>query len=387
MAKPTGKPPAKKKTAAKPAAKPVKAPAANPQKLQEVRAQIDGIDRQIQELITQRATWASKVRAAKGEMKAAVEYYRPERESQILRRVLDRNQGPLSNEVLLRLFREIMSVCLAQQEPLKVGFLGPEGTFSQQALHKHFGHSALSLPLASIEEVFQEIESGNADFGVVPVENSGQGTIQSTLDMFLTSKLKICGEVELRVHQHLLSRTGRLEDIERVYSHPQSLAQCKAWLRANLPHAEKIAVSSNAEAARRARIADDAAAIAGETAGHVYGLKVLAGPIEDRQDNTTRFLVIGREFFSPSGHDRSSLLVFVRDQPGALYSVLSPFAKHGVSMNRIESRPAHSGRWQYVFFIDVSGHVEDDKVAMAMSELGEYASDVVVLGSYPVALL
>ncbi|WP_395769993.1 prephenate dehydratase [Arenimonas sp.] len=387
MAKPTGKPPAKKKTAAKPAAKPVKAPAANPQKLQEVRAQIDGIDRQIQELITQRATWASKVRAAKGEMKAAVEYYRPERESQILRRVLDRNQGPLSNEVLLRLFREIMSACLAQQEPLKVGFLGPEGTFSQQALHKHFGHSARSLPLASIEEVFQEIESGNADFGVVPVENSGQGTIQSTLDMFLTSKLKICGEVELRVHQHLLSRTGRLEDIERVYSHPQSLAQCKAWLRANLPHAEKIAVSSNAEAARRARIADDAAAIAGETAGHVYGLKVLAGPIEDRQDNTTRFLVIGREFFSPSGHDRSSLLVFVRDQPGALYSVLSPFAKHGVSMNRIESRPAHSGRWQYVFFIDVSGHVEDDKVAMAMSELGEYASDVVVLGSYPVALL
>jgi len=387
MAKPTGKPPANKKTAAKPAAKPVKAPAANPQKLQEVRAQIDGIDRQIQELITQRATWASKVRAAKGEMRAAVEYYRPERESQILRRVLDRNQGPLSNEVLLRLFREIMSACLAQQEPLKVGFLGPEGTFSQQALHKHFGHSARSLPLASIEEVFQEIESGNADFGVVPVENSGQGTIQSTLDMFLTSKLRICGEVELRVHQHLLSRTGRLEDIERVYSHPQSLAQCKAWLRANLPHAEKIAVSSNAEAARRARIADDAAAIAGETAGHVYGLKVLAGPIEDRQDNTTRFLVIGREFFSPSGHDRTSLLVFVRDQPGALYNVLSPFAKHGVSMNRIESRPAHSGRWQYVFFIDVSGHVEDDNVAMAMSELGEYASDVVVLGSYPVALL
>jgi len=387
MAKPTGKPPAKKKTAAKPSAKPVKAPAANPQKLQEVRAQIDGIDRQIQELITQRATWASKVRAAKGEMRAAVEYYRPERESQILRRVLDRNQGPLSNEVLLRLFREIMSACLAQQEPLKVGFLGPEGTFSQQALHKHFGHSARSLPLASIEEVFQEIESGNADFGVVPVENSGQGTIQSTLDMFLTSKLRICGEVELRVHQHLLSRTGRLEDIERVYSHPQSLAQCKAWLRANLPHAEKIAVSSNAEAARRARIADDAAAIAGETAGHVYGLKVLAGPIEDRQDNTTRFLVIGREFFSPSGHDRTSLLVFVRDQPGALYNVLSPFAKHGVSMNRIESRPAHSGRWQYVFFIDVSGHVEDDNVAMAMSELGEYASDVVVLGSYPVALL
>ncbi|MBP7917327.1 MAG: chorismate mutase, partial [Arenimonas sp.] len=260
--------------AKKPAAPAKKAPARkkpakanDSQQLSEVRAQIDGLDRQIQDLITQRATWAQKVRAAKGELKAAVEYYRPERESQILRRVLDRNQGPLSNEVLLRLFREIMSACLAQQEPLKVGFLGPEGTFSQQALYKHFGHSAQTLPLASIEEVFQEIESGNADFGVVPVENSGQGTIQSTLDMFLTSKLKICGEVELRVHQHLLSRTGRLEDIERVYSHPQSLAQCKAWLRANLPHAEKIPVSSNAEAARRARVADDCAAIAGETAG------------------------------------------------------------------------------------------------------------------------
>lgn len=359
----------------------------DPSKLLEVRQQIDSLDQQIQDLITQRANWAQMVREAKGDLKAAVEYYRPERESQILRRVLDRNEGPLSNEVLLRLFREIMSACLAQQEPLKVGYLGPEGTFSQQALHKHFGHSAQSLPLASIEEVFQEIEDGHADFGVVPVENSGQGTIQSTLDMFLTSKLKICGEVELRVHQHLLSRTGRMEDIERVYSHPQSLAQCKAWLRQHLPHAEKIPVSSNAEAARRARVADDCAAIAGETAGYVYGLKVIAGPIEDRQDNTTRFLVIGREFFTPSGHDRTSLLVYVRDQPGALYNVLSPFAKHGVSMNRIESRPAHSGRWQYVFFIDVSGHIEDKNVSSAMAELGEYAADVHVLGSYPVALI
>lgn len=359
----------------------------NAEKLVKVRQQIDSLDQQIQSLITQRANWAQQVRAAKGDLKAAVEYYRPERESQILRRVLDRNEGPLSNEVLLRLFREIMSACLAQQEPLKVGYLGPEGTFSQQALHKHFGHSAQSLPLASIEEVFQEIESGHADFGVVPVENSGQGTIQSTLDMFLTSKLKICGEVELRVHQHLLSRTGRMEDIERVYSHPQSLAQCKAWLRQHLPHAEKIPVSSNAEAARRARVADDCAAIAGETAGYVYGLKVIAGPIEDRQDNTTRFLVIGREFFTPSGHDRTSLLVYVRDQPGALYNVLSPFAKYGVSMNRIESRPAHSGRWQYVFFIDVSGHIDDENVSSAMSELGDYAADVQVLGSYPVALI
>ncbi|MBW8368141.1 MAG: prephenate dehydratase [Arenimonas sp.] len=377
-----------KRAAAKP--KPDKAlkPGAQPApKLSDVRGHIDGIDLQIQALIAERARWAQQVGKAKGPLKAAVDYYRPERESQVLRQVLDRNDGPLSDEVLLRLFREIMSACLAQQEPLKVGFLGPEGTFSQQALHKHFGHSAKGLPLASIEEVFQEVEAGNADFGVVPVENSGQGTIQSTLDMFLTSPLKICGEVELSVHQHLMSRTGRLEDIERVYSHPMSLAQCKAWLRQNLPKAEKIPVASNAEAARRARTSDDAAAIAGESAGHVYGLKVVAGPIQDRQDNTTRFLVLGRELFSASGHDRTSLLVYVRDQPGALYNVLSPFARHGVSMNRIESRPSHTGRWQYAFFIDVSGHVADAGVASALSELGEYAADVKVLGSYPVALL
>jgi len=355
--------------------------------LAEARARIDGIDQQIQQLISERAGWARQVGRAKGPLKAAVDYYRPERESQVLWRVLDRNDGPLSDEVLLRLFREIMSACLAQQEPLKIGFLGPEGTFSQQAVVKHFGHSARGLPLASIEEVFQEVEAGHADFGVVPVENSGQGTIQSTLDMFLTSELKICGEVELHVHQHLLSRTGRIEDIERVYSHPMSLAQCKAWLRQNLPKAEKVPVASNAEAARRARAADDAAAIAGESAGHVYGLKVVSGPIEDRADNTTRFLVLGRELFSPSGHDRTSLMVFVRDQPGALYNVLSPFAKHGVSMNRIESRPSHTGRWQYAFFIDVSGHVADPAVASALSELGAYAADVKVLGSYPVALL
>lgn len=366
---------------------PVPEAAAPPLVLSEVRQRIDGIDQQIQGLIAERARWAQQVGKAKGKLKAAVDYYRPEREAQVLRQVLDRNSGPLSDEVLLRLFREIMSACLAQQEPLKIGYLGPEGTFSQQAVAKHFGHSAHGLPLSSIEEVFQEVEAGHADFGVVPVENSGQGTIQSTLDMFLTSDLKICGEVELRVHQHLLSRTGRLDEIERVYSHPMSLAQCKAWLRQNLPKAEKIPVASNAEAARRARNADDAAAIAGVSAGHVYGLKIVAGPIEDRPDNTTRFLVIGRELFSPSGHDRTSLLVFVHDKPGALFGVLSPFAKYGISMNRIESRPAHTGRWQYAFFIDVAGHVDEGPVKQALSELGDYAAMVKILGSYPVALL
>ena len=377
----------KKKKSAAPKTTP--AAALNPQlNLADARSRIDGIDRQIQELIAERAGWAHMVGKAKGPLKAAVEYYRPERESQVLRMVIDRNHGPLADEVLVRLFREIMSACLAQQEPLKVGYLGPEGTFSEQAMRKHFGHSAHGLPLVSIEEVFQEVEAGHADFGVVPVENSGQGTIQVTLDMFLTSNLKICGEVELRVRQYLLSRSGHIEDIERVYSHPQSFAQTKSWLRANLPKAEKIAVASNAEAARRARNADDAAAIAGEAAGHVYGLKkVVVSPIEDRDDNTTRFLVLGRQFFPSSGHDRTSVLVSIRDQPGALFNVLSPFARHGVSMSRIESRPSHHAKWEYAFFIDLAGHIEDAPMKAALAELKAHAAQIKVLGSYPVAVL
>ncbi len=370
--------PATKKTAKTDAAAPA---------LADVRAHIDGIDRQIQSLIADRAAYALQVGKAKGKLAAAVDYYRPEREAQVLRMVVDRNEGPLSDEVLVHVFREIMSACLAQQEPLKVGFLGPEGTFSQQAVMKHFGRSAHGLPLASIEEVFQEVENGNADFGVVPVENSGQGTIQVTLDMFLTSNLKICGEVELRVHQYLLSRTGRIEDIERIYSHPQSFAQTSSWLRSNLPKAEKIPVSSNAEGARRARNSDDAAAIAGESAGHVYGLKkVIMASIEDDADNTTRFLVIGRQIFPSSGHDRTSVLVFIRDQPGALFNVLSPFARHGISMNRIESRPSHHAKWEYGFFIDLAGHVEDESMKKALAELEAHSAQIKVLGSYPVAV-
>ncbi|MCK7594891.1 prephenate dehydratase [Lysobacter sp. CAU 1642] len=378
-----GKPP----KAAAPAGKVKAAKDASGPALAEARQRIDHIDLTIQTLIAERARWAQHVGRAKGPLKPALDYYRPEREAQVLRRVVDRNDGPLADEVLVRLFREIMSACLAQQEPLKIGFLGPEGTFSQQAVFKHFGHSAHGLPLSSIEEVFQEVESRNADFGVVPVENSGQGTIQVTLDMFLTSSLKICGEVELRVHQYMLSRSGHLEDVERVYAHPQSLAQCKAWLRQHLPKAEKIPTSSNAEAARRARSADDAAAIAGQSAGHVYGLKAIAGPIEDRPDNTTRFLVLGRELFPPSGNDRTSVLVYVKDQPGALYNVLRPLAEHGLSMNRIESRPAHQGLWRYAFFIDFGGHVDDEPVRRALRDIGEWASEVKILGSYPCAVL
>ncbi|AZR23349.1 prephenate dehydratase [Xanthomonas vasicola] len=355
--------------------------------LADVRAKIDEIDRNIQALIAERANFAHQVGKAKGKLAAAVDYYRPEREAQVLRMVVDRNKGPLSDEVLVHVYREIMSACLAQQEPLKIGYLGPEGTFSQQAVLKHFGRSAVGLPMATIEEVFQEVEAGNADFGVVPVENSGQGTIQVTLDMFLTSNLKICGEVELRVHQYLLSRNGRLEDIERIYAHSQSFAQTAGWLRLHLPKVEKIAVSSNAEGARRARNADDAAAIGAESAAHVYGLKkVIMKSIEDDDDNTTRFLVIGRQIFPSSGHDRTSVLVFIHDKPGALFDVLSPFARHGISMNRIESRPSHQAKWEYGFFIDLVGHVEDDAMKQALAELKAHSAQIKVLGSYPVAI-
>ncbi|MBJ7515808.1 MAG: prephenate dehydratase [Stenotrophomonas sp.] len=397
MARKPAKPASPKAPAAAPkkaspkakASKPTKleTPASAPPVLADVRGKIDQIDRDIQSLIAERARFAHQVGKAKGKLAAAVDYYRPEREAQVLRMVVDRNEGPLSDELLVHVYREIMSACLAQQEPLKIGYLGPEGTFSQQAVLKHFGRSALGLPMASIEEVFQEVEAGNADFGVVPVENSGQGTIQITLDMFLTSNLKICGEAELRVQQYIMSRSGRLEDIERIYAHPQSFMQTSAWLRANLPNAEKIPVSSNAEGARRARNADDAAAIGGENAGHVYNLKkVVTKPIQNDADNTTRFLVIGRSLFPSSGHDRTSVLVLIHDKPGALFDVLSPFARHGISMNRIESRPSHHGKWEYGFFIDLSGHIDDAPMQAALAELEGHAAQIKVLGSYPVAV-
>lgn len=351
-----------------------------------VRSRIDAIDCELQRLIAERAAVARQVGEAKGKGLSAVDFYRPEREAQVLRKVLERNQGPLANAEMLRLFREIMSACLAQQEPLKIAFLGPEGTFSEIAVHKHFGHSIHGLPLGSIDEVFQEVEAGNADFGVVPVENSTEGSVQTTMDMFLTSPLKVCGEVELPIHHFLLAHHDQLQQVQRVFSHPQSLGQCRLWLRTHLPNAERIAVASNAEAARRARTGDDVAAIAGESAGRIYGLNTLAGPIEDRPDNTSRFVVLGRELFSPSGNDKTSLLLSGKDQPGLLFHLLEPLARNGVSLTRIESRPTRQGKWQYAFFIDIAGHIDDPKVQQALSELGPVSDLIKVLGSYPEAV-
>jgi chorismate mutase/prephenate dehydratase len=282
-----------------------------------------------------------------------------------------------------------MSACLAQEEPLKVAFLGPEGTFTQAAVLKHFGHSVRALPLAAIDEVFHEVEAGSADFGVVPIENSTEGTVNHTLDRFIHSPLKICGEIELRIHQFLMGKMATLAGVKRVCTHQQSLAQCRNWLDEHLPFAERIAVASNAEGARRARDEEGTAAIAGETAADVYGLKVLAPEIEDRPDNTTRFFVLGRKLFRASGQDRTTLLCSTLNTggPGALYRLLEPMAKHGISMTRIESRPSKRKKWDYVFFIDLEGHADEPALAKALAELKERASLFRVLGSYPRAVL
>jgi chorismate mutase/prephenate dehydratase len=351
-----------------------------------VRSEIDALDEQIQELISQRARLAFRVRESKGLLPNAVDYYRPEREAQVLRKVVERNSGPLSNEEITRLFREIMSACLAQQEPMKVAYLGPEGTFTQQAVFGHFGHSVHALSLPSIDSVFEQVQQAEADFGVVPIENSSQGIVNHTLDMFLVSDLKICGEIEIRVHQNLLSLAPSLDMIERIYSHQQSLSQCKAWIRAQMPMAELIPVASNAEAARRVQNSPDAAAIAGRAAAEAYGLPVLSANIEDHPDNTTRFLVIGRQLFAPSGNDKTTLLLAGHEGPGLLYGLLEPFHKHKVNMTRIESRPSSLGKWAYVFFVDVTGHAEDPQVAAALQDLSVVSKLSRVIGSYPRAV-
>jgi chorismate mutase/prephenate dehydratase len=352
-----------------------------------LRERIDAIDEQIQELLNERAACAREVAEVKQNSDPEAEFYRPEREAQVLRKVRERNRGPLPAEEVTRLFREIMSACLALEKPLRIGFLGPEGTFTQAAALKQFGHSVQTVSFAAIDEVFREVEAGGVDYGVVPVENSTEGVVNHTLDMFLRSPLKICGDVELRIHHHLLSREADLAAVQRVYSHQQSLAQCREWLDARLPHAERIAVSSNAEAARRTSQETGCAAIAGETAGEIYGLQALVRNIEDDPANTTRFLVIGKQRVPPSGRDKTSILVSARNQPGALYRLLEPIARHGLSMTRIESRPSRLSTWDYVFFMDLEGHCEDAKLAPALKELQAEAAMFKWLGSYPQAVL
>ncbi|MBI3562299.1 MAG: prephenate dehydratase [Gammaproteobacteria bacterium] len=354
--------------------------------LKKMRERIDALDEQIQALISERARLAQQIAQAK-QNSNDVTFYRAEREAEVLRKVKARNQGPLSDEEITRLFREVMSVCLALEQRMTIAFLGPEGTFTQAAALKHFGHSVKTLPLAAIKDVFREVESGGASYGVVPVENSTEGVINHTLDQFMNSPLKICGEVELRIHHYLMSKSTSLKDIRRVFSHRQSLAQCREWLETHLRDIEQLEVSSNAEAAKMVTKDSHAAAIAGEAAADLYGLNILETNIEDEPDNTTRFLVIGKRATPRSGVDKTSLLVSTHNKPGALYGILEPLSRNAISMTRIESRPSRRAMWDYVFFIDIEGHVDDPNITQALAELGKAASVVKVLGSYPKAVL
>jgi chorismate mutase/prephenate dehydratase len=362
-------------------------PPAGATRLEELRAEIDALDREIQRVITRRGTLALEVARVKREAGAEDDFYRPEREAEILRGVVERNLGPLSDESLVQLFREVISACLALQRPLRVAFLGPTGTFTQAAALKHFGHSIETVPLDTIDAVFREVTSESAHYGVVPVENSTEGVVSHTLDMFMQSTLHICGEIGLPIHHFLLARGTDLASIERVCSHSQSLAQCRKWLDLNLPRPERVFVASNAEAARRALQEPGTAAIAGEVAGRIYGLQVLAANIEDEPENTTRFLVIGRRPVPPTGADKTSVLLSARNVPGSLYHLLEPFARYGINMNRIESRPSRRGKWDYVFFVDVDGHAREPSLASALKEVSERSAMFRVLGSYPRMIL
>ena len=351
--------------------------------LSQLRNQIDLLDQEILAQLNARAALARKV----GSLKVG-QAYRPEREAEVLRRIMALNEGPLPDEVVARFFREIMSACLALERPITVAYLGPQGTFSERAALKHFGEGAVAQSCASIDEVYRHVESGAADFGVVPVENSTEGAVGRSLDLMPQSPLKTCGEVLVRIHHHLMAADlAQFAAIQKVFSHGQSLAQCHEWLNANLPHAERVAVASNAEAARRAAVEPFSAAVAGEMAAEHYKLTILASNIEDEPNNTTRFLVLGNYEPKPTGKDKTSLVLSAANRAGAVYEMLTPFAKRGVSMSKFESRPSKVAVWEYLFFVDIDGHRDDANVVEALSELQKIAGYVKVLGSYPVAVV
>ena len=348
--------------------------------LKAIRARIDVLDERLVKLLSDRARLAQRI----GTVKQGAAY-RPEREAQILRRVAALNRGPLADAALIRIATEIMSACRALEERMTVAYLGPAGTFSQEAVLKHFGGLTLQQACTSIDEVFRQVETGAVGYGVVPVENSTEGAIGRTLDLLLATPAQVCGEVMLPVHQCLMAKTRKRVEIRKLYSHTQSLAQCQQWLARYLPEAERIAVVSNAEAARLAAKERRAGAIGPKTAAGLYGLNVLARDIEDEPRNTTRFLVLGEEGAGPSGKDKTSLIVSTRNVPGAMHQMLSPLAANGVSMTRLESRPARTGLWEYVFYVDIEGHERDPTVAKALREMREWVTVLKVLGSYPMA--
>ncbi len=359
-------------------------------RLDTLRQRIDALALEILELLNERAKCALEVAEVKQQTSGDVApiYYRPEREAQVLRNIMERNPGPLSSEKVALVYRQIMSACLALEQPLQVAYLGPEGTFTQLATQKQFGHAVIGQPMVTVDDVFREVASETCNYGVVPVENSTEGVVSFTLDNFIDSSLRICGEVVMRIHHHLMVSPETDEsEITRIYSHQQTLAQCRRWLDGHYPKVPRLPVTSNAEAARKALEEKGTAAIAGEIASEIYGLNILSKKIEDLEDNTTRFLVVGREDVGPSGKDKTSIMVSTHNQPGALYKLLEPFHRYGISLTSIETRPSRTGMWSYVFFIDFEGHREDDEVKRVMDEIDSDALEVKWLGSYPRAYL
>lgn len=351
--------------------------------IQRLRARIDELDAQILALVNERARCAGEIGHLKGEGGVV---YRPEREAQVLRRLAELNAGPLPEGAIRHLFVEIISACRALEREMTIAYLGPRGTYSEEALGKQFGAAATPFPCASIAEVFRAVEAGSAGYGIVPVENSTEGSIGATLDLLLGSRLKICGEVLLPIHHCLLSNMPALDQVKVVYAHSQSLGQCNRWLATHLPAADRIALASNADAARRAASEPGAAAIASRAASRLYEVRLHVENIEDDPNNTTRFLVIGDQQVGPSGRDKTSVAMSTQNRPGAMHQLLEPLALHGVSMSKLESRPSRTGLWEYVFFVDLEGHQSDPAVARALEALGARAAFLKVLGSYPVAV-
>lgn len=357
-----------------------------PSPLQGLRAQIDALDRELLALLNRRARLALEV----GELKKrdGSPVFRPEREAQVIDGLKAANPGPLKAESVAPIWREVMSACRALESPMRVAYLGPAGTFSELAALGYFGSSFVHVPCGSIDEVFRATSAGGADFGVVPVENSTEGMVARSLDLFLHTPLVIVGETSLFVRHNLMRRLDRLDGVTTVVAHPQALAQCHAWLTTHLPQAERRPVASNAEGARQAGADETLAAIASERAASEFGLHILAPAIQDEAHNRTRFAIVSEPTRIPApratGHDCTSLVASVANRPGAVHDMLVPLKNHGVSMTRFESRPARSGQWEYYFYIDLQGHPEEPRVAAALAELRSVCAFFKVLGSYPV---
>jgi chorismate mutase/prephenate dehydratase len=353
-------------------------------RLQPLRAAIDRVDAQLVTLLNERARLAAEVGHLKGALDAPV--LRTEREAEVVRKVTEASAGPLPAAALANVFREVMSACRALERPTTVAFLGPTGTFSEMAMHRQFGTSVNGLPCATLDEVFRATEAGGADVGIVPLENSTEGAVNRTLDLLLATPLKLMAELSLTVDHNLLTRSGTMDGVACVCAHSQALAQCAGWLAQHYPALERRAVSSNAEGARLAAADVSVAAIAGERAAHHYQLYTVAAHIQDDPNNRTRFAVLGRQDPQPSsapGRDKTSLILSVPNKSGAVFHMLEPLARHGVSMTRFESRPARVGTWEYYFYVDVDGHQSDPKVATALAELQKACAFYKCLGSYP----